>query len=108
MHLYARGREQQPIKAVGKKLVIYPYPHRLRANFAMYYLLDGGDIYKNRGIYPFVVRAVSFVEVILSEISFTLFITSLKANLISSANCICSTAINLIALTELVFSVVPF
>ncbi|WP_053006252.1 tyrosine-type recombinase/integrase [Desulfosporosinus acididurans] len=33
------------LNKIGKSLGIELFPHRLRANFAMYYLLNGGDIY---------------------------------------------------------------
>lgn len=36
---------ERTLRKIGKKLSIELYPHRLRANFSMYYLLNGGDIY---------------------------------------------------------------
>ena len=40
LNLYERR-----LKRIGNNLNIDLYPHRLRANFAMYYLMNGGDIH---------------------------------------------------------------
>lgn len=36
---------ERTLRKIGNNLDIDLYPHRLRANFAMYYLMNGGDIY---------------------------------------------------------------
>ena len=39
------GTFETVLRRIGKNLNIELFPHRIRANFAQYYLLNGGDLY---------------------------------------------------------------